>query len=80
VLSINSNDEATLECWHGFGATCAVVSADDGVGLGYRHQMIVIEFLQAENRLLKERLRGKRFLPGALHLGLANIRHVRRGF
>ena len=25
-----------------------------------RHQLIVIEFLQAENRLLKERLRGKR--------------------
>ena len=26
----------------------------------HRHQLIVIEFLQAENRLLKERLRGKR--------------------
>jgi putative transposase len=25
-----------------------------------RHQLIVIEFLQAENRLLKERLRGRR--------------------
>jgi hypothetical protein len=25
-----------------------------------RHQLIVIEFLQAENRLLKKRLRGKR--------------------
>ena len=25
-----------------------------------RHQLIVIEFLQAENQLLKERLRGKR--------------------
>src|SRR6266478_7454215 len=25
-----------------------------------RHQLIVIDFLQAENRLLKERLRGKR--------------------
>src|ERR1700688_4151150 len=25
-----------------------------------RHQLLVIEFLQAENRLLKERLRGKR--------------------
>jgi hypothetical protein len=29
-------------------------------GWVYRHQMIVIEFLQAENRLLRERLRGKR--------------------
>jgi len=26
-------------------------------GWVYRHQLIVIEFLQAENRLLKERLR-----------------------
>jgi hypothetical protein len=29
-------------------------------GCGHRHQLIVIEFLQAENRLLKERLRGRR--------------------
>ena len=29
-------------------------------GWVYRHQLIVIEFLQAENRLLKERLRGRR--------------------
>lgn len=29
-------------------------------GLVHRHQVIVIEFLQEENRLLKERLRGKR--------------------
>ncbi|MDH3315549.1 MAG: hypothetical protein OER43_07265 [Gammaproteobacteria bacterium] len=29
-------------------------------GWVYRHRLIVIEFLQAENRLLKERLRGKR--------------------
>ncbi len=29
-------------------------------GWVYRHQLIVIEFLQAENRLLKDRLRGKR--------------------
>ena len=28
-------------------------------GWVYRHQLIVIEFLQAENRLLKERLRGR---------------------
>ena len=28
-----------------------------------RRQFIVIEFLQAENRLLKERLRGKRIVP-----------------
>ena len=26
----------------------------------HRHQLIVIEFLQTENRLLKERLRGRR--------------------
>jgi len=31
----------------------------------HRHQLIVIEFLQAENRLLKERLRGKRILSEA---------------
>ena len=31
-------------------------------GWVYRHQLIVIDFLQAENRLLKERLRGKRIL------------------
>ena len=29
-------------------------------GWVHRHQLIVIEFLQAENQLLKERLRGKR--------------------
>ena len=29
-------------------------------GWVYRHQLIVIEFLQVESRLLKERLRGKR--------------------
>lgn len=29
-------------------------------GWVHRHQLIVIEFFQAENRLLKERLRGKR--------------------
>lgn len=29
-------------------------------GWVHRHQLIVIEFLQAENRMLKERLRGKR--------------------
>ena len=29
-------------------------------GWVHRHQLIVIEFLQAENRLLKERLRGRR--------------------
>ena len=29
-------------------------------GWVHRRQLIIIEFLQAENRLLKERLRGKR--------------------
>ena len=29
-------------------------------GWAHRHQLIVIEFLQAENRLLQERLRGRR--------------------
>jgi len=29
-------------------------------GWVHRHQLLVIEFLQAENRLLKNRLRGKR--------------------
>src|SRR2546425_11948146 len=29
-------------------------------GWVHRHQLIVIEFLQTENRLLKDRLRGKR--------------------
>jgi len=29
-------------------------------GWVHRHQLVVIEFLQAENRMLKERLRGKR--------------------
>ncbi len=29
-------------------------------GWVHRHQLIVIEFLQAENRLLKQRLRGRR--------------------
>lgn len=29
-------------------------------GWVHRHQLLVIELLQAENRLLKERLRGKR--------------------
>ena len=36
-------------------------------GLVHRQQLIVIEYLQAENRLLKERLRGKRIrcAPGS---------------
>src|SRR5450631_1323903 len=34
VLSINSNDEAAVECWYGFSASCAVVFADDAGGLG----------------------------------------------
>lgn len=29
-------------------------------GWVHRHQLLIIEFLQAENRLLKERLRGRR--------------------
>jgi hypothetical protein len=29
-------------------------------GWVHRHQLIVIEFLQAENRLLKDRLKGRR--------------------
>jgi hypothetical protein len=29
-------------------------------GWVHRHQLLVIEFLQAENRMLKDRLRGKR--------------------
>jgi hypothetical protein len=29
-------------------------------GWVHRHQLLVIEFLQAENRMLKERLHGKR--------------------
>jgi len=29
-------------------------------GWAHRHQLTVIEFLQAENRLLKEKVRGKR--------------------
>ncbi len=60
VLSINSNDKAAVECWYEFSATCAVVLADDGGRLVHRHQLLVIELLQAENRLLKERLRGTR--------------------
>ena len=36
----------------------------------HRHQLVVIEFLQAENRLLKQRLRGRRirFTDGELAL------------
>ena len=33
----------------------------------YRHQVIIIEFLQAENRLLKVRLRGKRIHDNRNH-------------
>jgi hypothetical protein len=49
-----------IDCWHGFSAATAVVYAHDRAGWVHRHQLIVIEFLQAENQLLKERLRGKR--------------------
>src|SRR5882724_13573396 len=31
-----------------------------GSGWVHRHQLLVIEFLQAENRLLRDRLRGRR--------------------
>jgi hypothetical protein len=34
----------------------------------HRHQLIVIEFLQAGNRLLKERLRGKRIRSATLNV------------
>lgn len=37
-------------------------------GWVHRRQLIVIEFLQAENRLLKERLRGKRIRFGVISL------------
>ena len=40
-----------------------------------RHQLIVIEFLEAENRLLKARLRGKRIrFTDAERALLANLR------
>lgn len=38
---------------HGLCAAVSVVFANGRVGLIYRHQLIVIDFLQAEYRLLK---------------------------
>jgi len=57
-----------IDWLHGFRATTALVSADDAAGWVHRHQLIVIEFLQAENRLLKDRLRGKRIRKALLEL------------
>jgi len=52
--------KSAVDFWHGsvpplLSFLLMVVS-----GWVHRHQLLVIEFLQAENRLLKERLRGKR--------------------
>jgi hypothetical protein len=48
-----------IDCWHGFNASTTVLLMIVS-GWVHPHQLIVIEFLQAENQLLKKRLRGKR--------------------
>jgi len=49
-------------------------------GWVHRHQLIVIQFLQAENRLLKDRLRGKciRFSDAERALLTRKAKAVRR--
>jgi hypothetical protein len=39
---------------------CWTNAACNYVGLVHQHQLLLVEFVQAENQLLKERLRGKR--------------------
>ena len=41
-------------------------------GWVHRHQLIVIEFLQTENRLLKDRLRGER-IPCSANIRVAEF-------
>jgi hypothetical protein len=60
VLSIISNDGSRRNA--GMGSVPPLLSFLFVIVSGWvhRHQLLVIEFLEAENQLLKERLRGKR--------------------
>ncbi len=59
--SVHLLDRSFTVHWrHAIDAASALISADYVFGLVHLHQLIVIDFLQAENRLLKERLRGRR--------------------
>ena len=58
VLSTTSNDSCVSE--YDFRVAAAHIVAAGGLGWVHRQQLIVIEFLRAENRLPKERLRGRR--------------------
>jgi hypothetical protein len=49
-----------IDWWHGFHAISGLVSADDRGWLGSSPSTDRHRILQAENRLLKDRLRGKR--------------------
>jgi hypothetical protein len=51
---------AAVDFRHRFRAAAAHILLMVVAGWVHRQQLIVIEYLQAENRLLKERLRGKR--------------------
>jgi hypothetical protein len=48
-----SRDSVAEDSWHGFRAAAPRTFADDRLWLGPSSQLIVIEYLQAENRLLK---------------------------
>jgi len=60
VLSIYSNDGSRQDIGMGFAPPLLSFLLMTVSGWVHRHQLLVIEFLQAENRLLKERLQGKR--------------------
>ena len=60
VMSILFGREPTIDFRHGFCSAAASFLLMVAAGWVNRHQLIVSEFMQAENQLLKERLRGKR--------------------
>jgi hypothetical protein len=48
-----------VEFWHGSVPSLLSFLLMVAAGWVNRHQLVVIEFVQAENQLLKQRLRGK---------------------
>jgi hypothetical protein len=55
----NYSNVSSVDSRHWFPATASHILAADRLRV-HQRQLIVIEFLQSENRLLKERLFGKR--------------------
>ena len=66
-MSIYSNDILRSTCGMGSVPPLLTFLLTVVSGWIHRHQLIVIEFLQTENRLLKDRLRGRGLLWSAIN-------------